>query len=123
MLVTKDEVDHQNIIGVFYNKLNHSKTRQINLSSQEKKYPTDCVSCVDRSHEGSETLYIGLNKRTKSSEPCSTEIFAFDLTSSLEIGYVKKQNTTCRFISKTTENYISAFMLTYVLIMDQDGLE
>ena len=123
MMITKDEVDHQSIVGVFYNKHSHTKTRQITLGSQEKLYPTDCVSCVSSDPDESRTLYIGLNKRTKSSEPFSTEIFAFDLSSTLEIGYVKKQNTTCRFIAKTTDNYVTALMLTYVLVLERDGLE
>ena len=123
MLITKDEANHQSIVGVFYNKHSHTKTRQISLGSQEEKYPTDCVSCVSSLHVGSETLYVALNKRTKSSEPYSTEIFAFDLTSMLEIGFVKKQNTTCRMIAKTTESHVTAFMLTYILVLDQDGLD
>ena len=118
MLITKDEARHQNIVGVFYNKHSHTKTREISLGNQEEKYPTDCVSCVSSVHAGSETLYVALNKRTKSSEPYSTEIFAFDLTSMLEIGFVKKQNTTCRLIAKTTESHVTAFMLTYILVLD-----
>ena len=26
-------------------------------------------------------------------------------------------------IAKTTENYVTAFTLTYILVMDQDGLD
>ena len=36
----------------------------------------------------------------------------------LEIGFVKKQNTTCRLIAKTTESHVTAFMLTYILVLD-----
>lgn len=68
-------------------------------------------------------LYVALNKRTKASEPHSSEIHAFDLTSLLETGYVCKEATTCRFISQATEKYVVAFMLKYALVLEKTTLD
>ena len=64
------------------------ETRKIDIGTNERLYPTDCVTFVAAGQE--KILYVALNKRTKASEPHSVEIHAYDLLSSLEIGYVCK---------------------------------
>lgn len=64
------------------------ETRKIDIGTNERLYPTDCVTFVAAGQE--KILYVALNKRTKASEPHSVEIHAYDLSSSLEIGYVCK---------------------------------
>ena len=72
---------------VFYDKMTHMETRRIDIGNNERQFPTDCVSTVTRNGD---LLYVALNKRTKSSEPSSVEVHAYDLTSNMEIGYVCK---------------------------------
>ena len=96
MIVSKSELDHQKIIAVFFDKMTHIETRRLEIGDNERQYPTDCVSAISQSGD---LLYVALNKRTKSSEPFSVELHAYDLTSNLEIGYFCKQGTTCRFVS------------------------
>ena len=64
------------------------ETRKIEIGTNERLYPTDCVSFLGTGLD--KILYVALNKRTKASEPHSVEIHAFDLASNLEIGYVCK---------------------------------
>lgn len=114
-LITKSEgADHDKIVAVFYDKTTHIETRRLDIGGNEKIYPTDCVSTMSRSGD---ILYVALNKRTKSSEPHAAEIHAYDLTSNLEIGFITKQASTCRFLCQATENYLGAFMLNYCLIL------
>lgn len=96
------------------------ETRRIDVGDNERQYPTDCVSTVSRNGD---LLYIALNKRNKASEPYSCEIHAYDLTSNLEIGFVCKQATTCRFIAEATGDFVAVFMLKYALILERETLE
>lgn len=120
MLMSKSEQDNTKIIGVFYDKMTHMETRRIEVGNNERQFPTDCVSTVTRNGD---LLYVALNKRTKSSEPHACEIHAYDLTSNLEIGYVCKQDTTCRFICEATGDYVAVFLLKYALILTRETLE
>lgn len=120
LFISKSTEEHQKIQGVFFDKKTHMETRRLEIGDNEKQHATDCVHCLSSSGD---ILYVALNKRTKASEPHTAEIHAFDLTSNLEIGYVCKEATTCRFISQVTEKYVIAFMLKYALVLEKTSLD
>ena len=76
VLISKSETENQKIVAIFYDKVSHMETRRLYIGDNEKLYPTDCVSMVSASES---LFYVALNKRTKSSEPHSTEVLAYDL--------------------------------------------
>ena len=121
MLLTKSETENQKIVGVFYDKMTHMETRRLEIGDNEREFPTDCVSYVSKSGD---TLYVALNKRTKSSEPLASEIHAYDLTSNMEVGFITKHNSTCRFLCEAVAGrYVAAFMLKYCIILEKETLE
>jgi len=120
VLLTKSEADHQIILAVFYNKMTHMETRRLEIGNNERLHPTDCVSYLA---PNGNLLYVALNKRTKSSEAHATEIHAYDLSTNMEIGFISKRETTCRYISQATEHYIAAFLLEFCLVLELETLE
>jgi hypothetical protein len=88
MLLSKNEEEHSVIEGIFYDKATHMERRKLEIGTNERLFPTDCVSFVAEGRDN--IMYVALNKRTKASEPHAVEIHAYDLTSNLEIGYVCK---------------------------------
>jgi hypothetical protein len=81
------------------------------IGSNESQYPTDCVFKAIN-----DTIVIALNKRTKSSEPYSSEIIQFSPRTFRVSGTALRTKTTTRHLDVACDRYLAAFTINYIVI-------
>jgi hypothetical protein len=113
VFITKSQTDDTQIMALVFmaDDVGKNPIAQFVIGSNESLYPTDCIfKCVE------DTIVIALNKRTKSSEPHSSEIFQFCPDTFRPVGRAVRSKTTTRHLEVACEQFLAAFTINYIVV-------